>query len=330
MVQHSFAQKVAALGGAVHLNSPVKSVEWDDTKKEFVIHVGQIGTEECIEFRADYCFSNIALPFLNNILSEKLQGLKKDQGFATDFKESLHVVYQSQFEPNKKPHKDSYVPRFLANTTKVGWQADRSLWQGSPITASHEREYDAEMMSVPDSEVGVVPIFGGISWTDNDIVQIWYPSNGYHDEKGILTGAYNFAKTAFAWGKMSVKDRLKNARDGAKLFGKEFGKGLHDGVAIAWQNMPYIKGGWAQWHVLEEEAVTHFNVLGQGTGVYGADGNLSDPIFFIIGDQMSSLPGWQEGAIASALNALSRMARPDLEIPHLKSLPDTRLMVEGV
>ncbi|WP_215611118.1 Cif family virulence factor [Leptothoe spongobia] len=56
----------------------------------------------------------------------------------------------------------------------------------------------------------------------------------------------------------------------------------------------------------------------------------SNPCFFIVGDQVSSLPGWQEGAIASALNAISRLARPDLTLPYLKSLPDTRLMVEGI
>ena len=65
---------------------------------------------------------------------------------------------------------DGYVPKFLADTTKVGWQADRHLWQGSPFK---------ENLSVEDSEEGVVPIFGGISWTDNDIQQIWYPSTGY-------------------------------------------------------------------------------------------------------------------------------------------------------
>ena len=113
------------------------------------------------------------------------------------------------------------------------------------------------------------------------------------------------------------------------LFGKAFGDGLRDGVAIAWQNMPYIKGGWAQWHVVEN-AVHHFNKLDQGTGVTGLDSELSDPVFFIVGDQISSLPGWQEGAITSALMALGRMARPDLEIPYLKKLPDTRLMVEGI
>ena len=152
----------------------------------------------------------------------------------------------------------------------------------------------------------------------------------------MLTGAYNFAKTAYNWGKMPVKKRLKKAREGAKQFNKSFGKGLDDGVAIAWQNMPYIKGGWAQWQSFGESpedqkaAVDAFNTLTQGTGIHGPNGKVSKPVFFIVGDQVSSLPGWQEGAIASALNALNRLVRPDLAIPHLKALPDTRLMVEGI
>ncbi|MEM9217827.1 MAG: hypothetical protein AAGD25_26240 [Cyanobacteria bacterium P01_F01_bin.150] len=55
-----------------------------------------------------------------------------------------------------------------------------------------------------------------------------------------------------------------------------------------------------------------------------------NPCFFIVGDQVSSLPGWQEGAIASALNAISRLSHPDLPLPTLTALPDTRLMVEGL
>ena len=73
-VQHAFAQQVAALGGTVHLNSPVKSIDWDASAGEFVVQVGQVGTEETVEYRADYCFSNIAMPFLKGILSETLQG----------------------------------------------------------------------------------------------------------------------------------------------------------------------------------------------------------------------------------------------------------------
>jgi len=329
MVQHFFAQQVAALGGTVHLNSPVKSIDWDPESKEFVIQVSQIGTEDTIEYRADYCFSNIAMPFLKRIVSDNLQDQAAAGGFSADFKTSLHAVYRSQFEPTEAPDADGYVARFLANTTKVGWQANRELWQGSSRTHRHDDGCNADIVGVPDSEVGVVPIFGGISWTDHEIAQIWYPSDGYHDEKGILTGAYNFSKVAYQWGELPVEKRLEMARDGASRFGKVFAAGLGDGIAIAWQNIPHIKGGWVQWHVVED-AVAHFNVLDQGTGVTGADGEMTDPVFFVIGDQISSLPGWQEGAIASALNALSRMTRPDLEIPRLLSLPDTRLMVEGV
>ena len=231
-------------------------------------------------------------------MSDYLKDSTDGQGFKNEFKSGLNAVYDAQFNPAKAPDADGFVARFLANTTKVGWQADRTLWQGSRITDIQD-DSGATKLSGPDSEVGVVPIFGGISWTDNDITQIWYPSTAYHDEKGVLTGAYNFSDIAYAWGKMPVNERLDKAREGAKLFGETFGDGLQDGVAIAWQNIPYIKGGWAQWHVVDN-AVMHFNVIDQGTGVYNAaNGQLSDPNFFIVGDQISSLPGWQEGAIAS-------------------------------
>ena len=176
------------------------------------------------------------------------------------------------------------------------------------------------------SEIGVVPIYGGISRTDHPIKQIWYPSTAYHDQKGILTGAYNFGVYATSDGLKPVSQRLNEARAGAKLFGKQFGEGLEHGVAIAWQNMPCIKGGWAQWHEVYE-STKHFNRLVQVTAVG------SDPAgakFFVIGCQVSTLPGWQEGAIASGLKALSRLASWDHEIPYVKRLPDTRLMVEGI
>lgn len=318
-VQHAFAQQVASLGGNIHLNSPVKKIDWDEANKKYIISVGQVGTEELLKYEADYCVCNLAMPFLKNILSDDLM----NKGFENRFKEALEAVYVAQFDPTKAPgyipRKDGYVSHFLADTTKVGWQANRDLWQGSPI--------DPESLEVEDSEVGVVPIFGGISWTDNDIQQIWYPSTAYQDKKGVLTGAYNFDKIARKWGTWPVKRRLKEARKDAGKFNTKFADGLEDGLAIAWQNMPHIKGGWAYWQAVGDAqyATKQFNAIAQGTGIQG-----SDPNFFIVGDQISSLPGWQEGAIASAINAVTRMAQPDLEIPHLENLPDTRLMVEGI
>lgn len=312
-VQHAFAQQVATLGGVIHLNSPVTNISYDPHTQKFLVKAS--GHEE--PFQADYCFCNVAMPFLQNILSEQLQNPQAEEGFSTAFKQGLHAVYKAQANEDE-------TQRFLACTSKVGWQANRNLWQGKHIDR-HAGDHNHPVITVDDSEVGVVPIYGGISWTDHPITQIWYPSTAYHDQKGVLTGAYNFAQDAANFGHMSVEERLHEAREGAARFSPEFAKGLEHGVTIAWQNMAHIKGGWAQWSYVEEN-VTHYNHIIQGTGINGSE----QPIFFIVGDQVSSLPGWQEGAIASALNAISRLTRPDLKLPHLMTLPDTRLMVEGL
>jgi monoamine oxidase len=312
-VQRAFRQEVATLGGELHLNSPVKSIDYDEAKGQFVITAA--GHEKA--FLADYCFCNLAIPFLEKILSPRLQALDQSNGFSKEFKQALDAVYATQRKS------DDETNRFLACTTKVGWQADRTLWQGKPF---HVHASSGGLLLSPDkSEVGVVPIYGGISWTSHAITQIWYPSSAYHDRKGVLTGAYNFSGNALRFGKMTVEKRLDEARAGAALFNKEFAKGLDRGVAIAWQNMPHIKGGWAQW-INVDKSVHHYNHIIQGTGVNGA----KKPNFFIVGDQVSSLPGWQEGAIASALNAISRLANPGRALPFLSVLPDTKLMVEGV
>jgi monoamine oxidase len=49
---------------------------------------------------------------------------------------------------------------------KVAFQAERRFW-----------EIDDQL-------------YGGISWINKDIKQIWYPSAGFHAAKGILVGAY--------------------------------------------------------------------------------------------------------------------------------------------
>ncbi len=130
---------------------------------------------------------------------------------------------------------------------------------------------------------------------------------------------------------MTNAERLENAREGAARFGKKFANGLEDGVSIAWQNVPYIKGGWPRWQTLgdPDDAVKAYNDIAAGTHVI-------DPVwktkknFFMVGDQVSSLPGWQEGAIIGALHAVQLATYPDVPLPQLSALPDPRLMVEGV
>jgi monoamine oxidase len=58
------------------------------------------------------------------------------------------------------------------------------------------------------------------------------------------------------------------------------------GASVAWQNMPYQRGGWA---TFGPETAQHYPRLLE------PDGRV-----YLAGDHLSYLPGWQEGAIQSA------------------------------
>ena len=229
---------------------------------------------------ADICVSNIPLPLLEPLLN--------DVPFASGFAAALKAVFGT---------KD-----FLAPTTKVGWQAKRDLWQAP----SGDR---------------VVPIFGGISWTSHPMTQLWYPSDRFHDELGVLTGTYNYSANAREWGEYSPKWRLDRAREGAReLAGAQFADGLGRGLGIAWQNMPFQRGGWAQWQTVPN-GVAHYNQLLKGDSGIG---------FYVCGDQLSQLPGWKEGAVASALNTAGSLGVVGFQAPQVESVPDSRIVVEGL
>ena len=176
---------------------------------------------------------------------------------------------------------DGFSPTFhdairrgaFSNACKVGWQANKRFWE--------LKDY----------------IFGGISWIEHPITQMWYPSNDYFSDKGVLTGAYNYARTARDFGRLPLPARLDKAYEGGRLLheqafepgGNVVPKDL--GISIAWQNVPYQKGCSAVWNSMSDQDEADFERL------LAPDLNNR---FYIVGDQVSSLPGWQEGALMSA------------------------------
>lgn len=186
-------------------------------------------------------------------------------------------------------------------TCKVGWQANRRFW-----------ELDNE-------------IYGGISYINNNITQMWYPSNGYlFEEKGVLTGAYNYTGNAEYLGNQSLPERLKIAAAGARLLhGEAFTKAvpIELGLSVAWHHVPYQYAGWADW---DKVAPAYYDTLLE------PDGRV-----IVAGDQVSYLPGWQEGAMLSAryvLQRISRGTRLMKATPAAKAqrrAPDTRALTQG-
>lgn len=183
-------------------------------------------------------------------------------------------------------------------TCKVGWQANERFWE------------DDESQ-----------IYGGISFIDHLITQMWYPSNGYFTGNGTLTGTYNFDQHAIDMGKMSLAERLVVARDGAIRLHKEFASTeivpQDLGLSIAWQNIPFQRGGWARWTESDTEAYAR---------LLAPDRN-----FYVVGDQVSTLPGWQEGAMMSAEHVTEQIAGIRVRtVPEIKRAPDTRRLVQGL
>ena len=148
---------------------------------------------------------------------------------------------------------------------KLGWQATRRFW-----------EQDDE-------------IYGGISWTDHPIRQIWYPSDGFFAGTGVLTGAYNNGAVAESFGRLSHDERVALALEGGEKLHPGFSNWVHRdrALSIAWHNMPHFAGGW-QDNPPEADRDAYFRLT-------VPEGNV-----MLAGDFLSYWWGWKEGAIRSA------------------------------
>jgi monoamine oxidase len=154
---------------------------------------------------------------------------------------------------------------------------------------------------------------------------MWYPSNNYFETKGVLTGAYNYTKRAEYLGNQKLPERLKIAAAGAKrLHGAAFEHAvpIDLGLSIAWHHVPYQEAGWADW---DGVPAVDYNTL------LAPDGRV-----FVAGDQVSYLPGWQEGAMLSARFVLNQimprertLGMAKKAVPKVKSAPRTHAMTQG-
>jgi monoamine oxidase len=158
-----------------------------------------------------------------------------------------------------------YVP-----AGKLAFEAQRRFWEGEGI-------------------------FGGISWTARDITQVWYPSQGVHAAKGIFLGAYIWSDdTGAQFAGKTPEQRIADGLDDIERLHPGARQHLQKGASVAWANIPYSRGAWADW---SPAARQNYALLQQGDG----------PVLFA-GEHMSFINGWQEGALRSAHAAIAQIA----------------------
>ncbi|MBW4632284.1 MAG: flavin monoamine oxidase family protein [Iphinoe sp. HA4291-MV1] len=128
-------------------------------------------------------------------------------------------------------------------------------------------------------------IFGGITRTDQDISQIWYPSEGYLSNKGILLGYYQFDDTKV--GTLSPAQRLSLALEQGSNIHPQYRNEFENGVTVYWPTIPYNLGGWAEY--TDEARQRYYPRLNE------PDGNI-----YLCGEHVSYLTSWMAGALESA------------------------------
>jgi monoamine oxidase len=135
-------------------------------------------------------------------------------------------------------------------------------------------------------------IYGGISWTDQEITQVWYPNYAFGSDDGVILGAYIFGgPPGDTFTSLTPQQRIDRTILQASAVHPEFTTQASRGISVAWNKVPFQLGGWG---------------LSNPTVLLTADDNI-----FFAGEHLSMLQGWQEGAILSAYHAIDGIVARD-------------------
>lgn len=145
-------------------------------------------------------------------------------------------------------------------------------------------------------------IFGGSSWTDQQIGEISYPSDRFQSlGPATLVAAYQKNLRAYDLAGMTPEARIEAALSQGEKLHPQYRKEYLSGASVAWSRVPWILGCRAEWSKEARQA--------QFANLCAIDGRL-----VLAGDHCTYLQGWQEGALLSGLDAVSRIHKRSLEV----------------
>jgi monoamine oxidase len=130
-------------------------------------------------------------------------------------------------------------------------------------------------------------IYGGITHTNNELTQLFYPSNDYMGKKGVLIGYYNFNEKAKQTGELSFAQREQLALQKGRLIHPQYDQDFENAFSVSWHKTQYNLGGWALYS--GEERQTLYKALLK-----------PDKQVYFAGEHTTYLNSWMAGAFESA------------------------------
>jgi monoamine oxidase len=160
-------------------------------------------------------------------------------------------------------------------------------------------------------------IYGGISYLQQPVDLVWYPSARLFAEKGILIGGYSMefgpkfppladmlagtplafrATTAngYAFGHLpNMQAKLDASRRSVELLHPGHGKDLTKPIYISWGQIPWNLGSWISFNRSDQATLATLQA--------------PDRRIYFAGDHTSHIVGWQEGAALSAHRVIRQL-----------------------
>lgn len=136
-------------------------------------------------------------------------------------------------------------------------------------------------------------IYGGRSWTDQEVGQILYPSHGFNTSKGVLVGYYLDFRGTMRERPPAEIQRLA-LEHGARVH-PQYPAEFESAFSVSWARVRWNRGSWRS-----ESAAAH-----------DALKPLRDPggrVHFA-GDYMTDMSSWMQGAFESAREAATALHR---------------------
>jgi monoamine oxidase len=99
---------------------------------------------------------------------------------------------------------------------------------------------------------------------------------------------------------MTPEERIKRVVEYGAQLHPQYAKEFENGISVAWHRSPFTLGCAGDW--TDEGRKQHYDNLCQ------IDGRL-----VLAGEHASYIPAWQEGAILSSLDAISRLHKRVLQ-----------------
>lgn len=239
----------------------------DMIAKAFAREVGHLFTYNAKVTAIQQDASGVTATYVDALSGENPQQVRADWCLCT-----IPLTVLSQIDINVGPAMKAAIDAIpYEASVKVGLQFKRRFWE--------EDEY----------------IFGGISYTDLPIFQIGYPNYGMHSGgKGVVLGAYTFGPNAFEFTALSPQERIQQALEYGAQIHPQYKDEFENGIAVGWHRVPWTLGCAGSW--TDEKRERHYQNL------CAMDGRI-----LLAGEHASYLPAWQEGAILSSLDAITRL-----------------------